>query len=296
MMPLLWLLLSATPVDVTVSGCLLDENKVRALAELELHRGPADVRVVARLVCTQQRFEVQVDDPLTNKTLLRALKTRDLTASAPERFAALALVELVEASWSELLLPTPTVSAAPLTKTSTRAVEEQLGRPRVRLGVHGSARYFPGAALVLGGGALMAHVRLVGPLGLRLEGGAETGSLRTSFGRIEGDVLGAAGFVVAHLELGRWLLGGGAGFRCGAARLIGRPDDATVVEGRTLSAALGGPSVLGEVALGLGPVDVSFALEAGWAIWRLEARADGASVSSVGGPWVSALLGAGVRF
>jgi hypothetical protein len=40
MTSLLLLLLSATPVDVTVSGCLLDENKVRALAELELHRGP----------------------------------------------------------------------------------------------------------------------------------------------------------------------------------------------------------------------------------------------------------------
>lgn len=296
MMSLLLLLLSATPVDVTVSGCLLDENKVRALAELELHRGPADVRVVARLVCTEERFEVQVDDPLTNKTLLRALKTKDLTASAPERFAALALVELVEASWSELLLPTPTVSAAPVTETSTRAVVEQLGRPRVRLGVHGSARYFPGATLLLGGGALMAHVRLVGPLGLRLEAGAETGSLRTSVGRISADVLGAAGFVMAHLDLGRFLLGGGAGFRGGAARLIGTPDDTTAVQGRTLSAALGGPSMLGEVAAGIGPVDVSVALEAGWAIWRLDARADGASLSSVGGLWVSAMLGAGVRW
>jgi len=149
---------------------------------------------------------------------------------------------------------------------------------------------------VLGGGALMAHVRLFGPLGLRFEGAAETGSMRTSVGRISADVLGAAGFVMAHLDLGRFLLGGGAGFRGGAARLVGKPDDATTVEGRTLSAALGGPSVLGEVAAGLGPVDFSFALEAGWAVWRLDAGADGASISSVGGAWVSALLGAGVRW
>jgi hypothetical protein len=288
--------LAATPVEVTVAGCSLDAARVRALAELELLRGPAEVRVVARLICTGPRFEVQVDDPLTNKVLVRSLKTSDLTTSAPERFAALALAELVEASWSELLLPTPTVGPPPVTETSTRAVAQQLGRPRVRLGAVGGLRVLPGAALLLGGASGVAHVRLLGPLGLRVDVGAETGSVRTAVGRIVSTVVGAGGFVTAHAELGRLLLGGGAGVRAGAATLVGRPDVPTEVEGRTVSGALGGPAVLGEASLGLGPIDLSVLLEAGWAVWRLDARADGASVAAVGGPWVSAQLGAGVRW
>ncbi|MBL8917956.1 MAG: hypothetical protein JNJ54_03775 [Myxococcaceae bacterium] len=288
-------LLLATPVEVVVTGCSLDAAKVRKLAELELHRGP-DVPLPARLVCAAERFEVQVDDPLTNKTLVRALKTSDLIAAAPERFAALALVELAEASWSELLLPAPSVAVAHAPEAATRAAVEQLNRPRVRLGARGTARLFPQGPLALVGGGLVAHVRLVGPLGVLAEAGVETGSMRTSVGRISVDVLGAAGFVVAHVELGRVLLGGGAGFRAGAARLVGVPDDPGVREGRTLAATLGGPALLADAGLGLGPVDLSLQVEAGWAVWRLGGLSDGAALVSVGGLWLTASLGAGVRW
>ncbi len=291
------LLLAASTVDVSNDGCPLNSDKVRRLAEIELQRGPSDVRVLARLECKGTRFQVIVEDPLTNKTLLRALQVKDLTTNAPERFAALALVELVEASWSELLLP-PTASSAPVVAApeAKRAAVESLGRPRVRLGAHGSARVFTGSGLVMGGGGVHARVTLIGPFGIAIDLGAEHGETKTSAGLVVADSLSAAGFVVAHLQLGRVLLGGGPGFRGGGARLVGTPVDSTVVEGRTLSAALAGPALLGEAALGLGRFDLSFTVESGWALWNLQGRVDGQPLTALANLWLSATLGVGVQW
>lgn len=297
MTALLVLVLAASTVDVSNDGCPLNSDKVRRLSEIELQRGPSDVRVLARLECKGTRFQVIVEDPLTNKTLLRALQVKDLTTNAPERFAALALVELVEASWSELLLP-PTASNAPTVAApeAKRAAVESLGRPRVRLGAHGSARVFTGTGLVMGGGGVHARVTLLGPFGIAVDLGAEHGETKTSAGLVVADSLSAAGFVVAHLQLGRVLLGGGPGFRGGGARLVGTPVDATLVEGRTLSAVLAGPALLGEAALGLGRVDLSFTVEGGWALWNLQGRVDGQALTALANLWLTATLGVGVQW
>ena len=111
---LLLLLMQATPLSVKVDGCELNAEKVRSLAELELHARPANVKLSAKLTCRDDTFDIEVDDPLTAKTLLRHLSVKDLTNKAAERFAALALTELVAASWSELLLDSRTrAQAAP---------------------------------------------------------------------------------------------------------------------------------------------------------------------------------------
>jgi len=101
---------------------------------------------------------------------------------------------------------------------------------------------------------------------------------------------------VVHLQLGRVLLGGGPGFRGGGARLVGTPADATLVEGRTLSAALAGPALLAEAALGLGRFDLSFTVESGWALWNLQGRVDGQPLTALANLWLSATLGVGVQW
>jgi hypothetical protein len=235
-----------------------------------------------------------VEDPLTSKTLVRGLQVTDLTAAAPERFAALALVELVEASWSELLLPAPaSVAVAP---ADTSAAVDVLGRPRVRLGAHGSVRLFTAPGLVMVGGGVHGQITLSGPFGVALDLGADHGETKADAGRVSADSLSAAAFAVAHLQLGHVLLGGGVGFRGGGSRLVGTPLDSTLVEGKTVSAVLAGPALLADVAVGLGRFEVCLTVESGWALWKLEGRADGRALTSLADLWVAAMLGVGVQW
>jgi hypothetical protein len=68
------------------------------------------------------------------------------------------------------------------------------------------------------------------------------------------------------------------------------------LEGRTLAAALAGPVVMGGFALPLGRLEVSVSLETGYAPWGLAGQKDGQTLVSLGGWWLSGLLGVGARF
>jgi hypothetical protein len=242
---------------------------------------------------------VRVDDPVTSKTLLRTLKESDLTASAPERFAALALVELAEASWSELLLPTPTATTPPPPpEVVTSAVAQLSDTPRVpwlRIGLAGTLRGSSGLKGVLGGSGLWVWARLAGPFSLWLDAGTRFGDSTTVDGTVR--LLGGdgAGFALAHTTVGAFVLGGGAGFRGGGLSMSGVPTDRAATVGRSTSGVVAGPAVMGHALWSLGRFDLMLCLETGWAIWRLEGRSSGATVLSVGGPWLSGSLGAAVN-
>lgn len=291
MIAALWVVLAATPVTVSVEGCSFSGDEVRRLAELELRRGPTRALPVS-LRCDERAVLVTVEDPVTRKTLARSFPREEVPSGAPERFAALAIAELVEASWSELLLPArPAVSAEDRT-----AAVEALPTRRVRLLAFGAVQSLPVTGLTQGGGGVRAHVQLAGALGLAVDLMAESGSRTATAGRVSVDALSGAALATARLDVGRFGLLGGLGARGFGTRLVGLPSDGATVEGRTLTSFLGGPCVLLEGSVAWGHLELSVAVEGGWLTSTLEARFDGATVAQVRGPWVQANAGLGWRW
>lgn len=292
---LLVALLTATPVMLTVADCPLSPGEVKRIAELELDRGPETALPVS-LRCTANDLTVTVDDPVTGKTLARRFPLRSMPARGAERYAAVAIAELVQASWSELLLPAPEVPRAPLSPTETRAAVETLPVQRVRLSALGLVRGWPTAGLVQFGAGLRGHVTIVGPVGMSAELCGESGRRTVAGGSVSADALGAAVFATLQGRPGPVLLLFGLGARGFGARLVGLPDDPMAIEGRTVSAFLLGPAAIAEVSIAFGRFEVNATLDGGVLPRGLEGRTDGATVAGLWGGWLGGTLGVGWRW
>ena len=98
------------PLDVAVDPCAdVSAERVERLVRIELassaehdsaERSEQPTR--AAVECTEEGVRLIVDDPLTAKHLERAVRETELPERGRDRLIALALVELVVASWSEL--------------------------------------------------------------------------------------------------------------------------------------------------------------------------------------------------
>lgn len=288
-------LLAATPVSVWVDACPLAADEVKRLAELELSRGPARPLPVA-LRCDEVSMVVTVDDPVTKKTLTRTFPRAEMPPRGAERYAAIAIAELVEASWSELLLPAPEVPVTPAGVSSEERTlaRETLPTRRVRLGAFGSARGYLSTGVVQWGGGLRVNVALIGPVGLMADVMGASGVTKVSGGRVSADGVATAAFVTATFEQGRIGLALGLGGRLMGERLVGFADDVSL-EGRTVSAILGGPAACGEVSVAFGRFEVSALVEAGYLLRQLEGRVDGVAITGLSGAWLTGTLAVGWR-
>ncbi len=106
--------------------------------------------------------------------------------------------------------------------------------------------------------------------------------------------------VYAGKTAGRFRFEAGPGTRWGWVHLTGRPDAGSTLEGRSLSAAWGGPEVRARAAYGGGgrrvPV-VAIELGAGYVALPVRGLRDGtAPVYAVEGPWISLGLDVGLGF
>jgi hypothetical protein len=289
---LVWLLLAATPVEVSATGCAFAAEEVKRIASIELGRGPEAARVAAALSCEGDSLVVRVDDSVTQKVLERRLPLGALAPATRARYAALAIAELVEASWSELLLPVP---PAPVEPSLREAAVRALPSRRLRLGAVGTVRSFVTRGVLQGGAALRGEVGLAGVLGVAVEVGAAHGEVAVAHGRASADTLDGAAFVTAALEWEPVLLGVGLGARLGGARLVGVPDDPTRYVGGTLSSGLVGPAARLEGAVRFGWFELSLGAEAGVAMLRLQGSVLGQPATGLTGAWVTGMVGAGVR-
>lgn len=294
---ILALVLAATGVHVSNQGCKLKPDEVQRIAQLELGRGP-DKTMEVVLRCDGATFEVQIDDPVTGKTLSRRFPQREVPSRAGERFAALAIAELAEASWSELLLPAPTTVAVAsnVDRQSAEAAVKTLPTRRVRVLALVVGRGWPNAGVLQLGGAVRGHVTLVGPFGLSIDLGAESGRRRVSGGSMSADAIGGGAHATLRAEVGPFQLLGGLGVRAFGQRLVGLPDAPTEFEGRTVSAFLAGPSALAELSVALGRVDLSLTVEPGVLPRGLVGSSDGSAVGGVFGWWLTGSIGLGWRW
>lgn len=291
-------LLAAADLSVLVERCGtgVTAEELRRIATLELARAPSGVELNASVECLGAMGRLSVDDPLTHKTLSRRVDLSKVPQSGRARTLALALVELVEASWSELLLPEasdePGARAGPSDDPQTRslraALTEAVRRPAVpsmpfRVEVLGGGRRFPEMALWLWGGGARVSWR-PGWIGLGLEARAERGELTVELGYLTVDTVGGSLFGLVGLTH-RWLLlEGGAGVRVGSARVTGTPNDPALASGGSQAGAWAGPMLFGQVGAQWDRLVVLLGLEGGLVLLGVRGRIDGAGGIGVLGP------------
>lgn len=293
---LLALVLAASPVEVVVDPCVgVSATEVQRIATVELsssRNSTAPVR--ARLSCHDGTVEVRVDDAITQKALLREIDLKPLAESTRARYVALAIAELVAASWSELLLPKPRVAPVgpPPSEAERAAAIETLPTHRFKLLTAATGRAFLKPHLWLIGAALRLEYTAPGRLGLAFDFAGEHGSVPAEAGTIRVDTLGGAAFLTWATPQKLIAATVGAGGRAGGARLAGTPSDPTRFTSTSVAALLAGPCAMGHLSIGSPSASATVGLEAGIPVWRLRGRVDGTTVLRLEGPWLTFSLGA----
>lgn len=192
---------------VDVSPAPAGDESALAIIRVEVSPCTADVAEVT----------VSIDDLVTRKSVRRAVALDDVPPAGRARALALAVAELLRASWAELALPDAPLPEVRVAPSLRRAVLARL-RPAVAApsspppapaplrwwaGATLDARIFPGqSGALLGGRAVVTWDPLPAfPLRLRVDAGGATG---TAFAR-RGDVE----LRMASAALGVLLAGGG---------------------------------------------------------------------------------------
>lgn len=209
-----------------------------------------DVTLV-RVACTPPLTLLQVDDPLTRKTLLRKVDLSAFPATARARALALAAAELVAASWAEAAInPEPKVAPAgpPPPQVERDAVAARLVVPAIAPATTpGTTRKRHALSVAAAGKSVLGEVNQVGGmlryagdlterrigLAVSLDVSAVQGRARVELGGVAASAVDVAGGLHGFSLLGdAWRVRGGVGLRVGSARLEGVPSSvgATVAD------------------------------------------------------------------
>src|SRR5262249_54002562 len=122
-------------------------------ASLETHAPDAVTRV--RMACSDGRVVLHVDDSVTGKSLERAIALDAVAPAARNRLLALAIAELIGASWSELALHAQRIvePIGPRAPPEARAAALESVRTPLRIEAVAQVRAMPsGPDLLVGGG------------------------------------------------------------------------------------------------------------------------------------------------
>ena len=268
-------------------------------AELAEAAGPDITR--ARAGCDGDLAQLRVDDPLTGKSLERSIDLAALDPKARSRLLALAIAELVSASWTELAIepPVPPVNAqaSPEAKEVVRKRVEAAGLrwPGTRLVAMGSARASPTRP---NWGGSLALIFEAGPrFGGEIDAAGFYGVTGTPIGSVVVTELGFGASLFAHAE---WThFGGrvGLGVRGGPVWLTGVPYSPTAVTGGSVSGLWGGPFATAGLSVPLASrFTLELAGELGFVTRPVVGLVSDAAPVSSDGPWgtVSAGIGWGL--
>lgn len=290
-------------IEISSVDCsVLDVAEVERIAQVELSSAPpTPTPIRATVRCDGASAELTVEDPVTNKTLGRKVSLMKVTPRAQPRVLALAIAELVSASWSELLLTPREETEAPKVPPEVRAQALSVLPPEQPRGVLrvegvGAVRWLPASSAVQwGAGARVVWIP-VKRWGLWAEVTGEHGEVTRAAGRLTAQTIGAAAAPVIHLEATSWLeLMAGVGARFGVGRIIGTPLDETATRGATLAGGWGGPAAVAGAGVIIGPLVIGVGLEGGVALLQLSGTVDGARGLGLDAPWASVSVSVGWR-
>lgn len=302
---------SEAGVNVTlhIAPCVqTDAASVRRLFLLELgtsrHESQPSDSAGARVEidCSGELLELRVHDRLTSKHLLRRIAPGP--AAGRDRMLALAVMELLVASWIELeTTPEPAVRAADSRADSRGAsaarelARRRLPQPRTRtrstLAVFGGA--LRSGPWRIGGGA-----RLTRAVSDRYAWSAELAANRGDSTVPEGEVATtsaiAAGALLVGAMRGQLRVYGGPGVRAARVSIEGRSLRPDVLAG-SVSGFTGGPFARAGIDVTVrGSLTLGVTLDAGVDLVRVQGLVDGRDDLGAGRTWLGADVGAGWTF
>jgi hypothetical protein len=311
-------------VRIAIEACGdIDHGEVERIAAVELGallaRDADDADTTrATATCTDGHARLQVDDPITGKSLLRAIDLQTTAPAARPRLLALALAELVVASWTELELEAePTVvPGVPLAITEARrhariVVEQRatavndptlgwrratvLKRAPLRLIASAVFTHLPSAAPLWGG--RLALEQLLGyHLGWTLDVTADHGDAQRSLGTVSIETVSLGAALLAHHEWSRFGLEVGPGLRLGVAMLQGKASQPDRTRSGSVIGVWSGPlAMLGFTVAVTSRVLVGVRGECGYALASVGGQT-GTSEVAIDRLWLGAHLGAGIAW
>lgn len=291
------------PLAVDLGGCPdVPRDAVERLVRLELRAtvvpdGAQVTRVAARCAPTSAAAELEVRDALTGKSVKRQI---DLAAAGPvgrPRLLALAMIELVSASWSELEIAPQLAARAPpaVAAQALASVRQRAPRPRVQLGAMGVVHgFFAGTGPVGGAGARLV-LDLPKSVSIPIDLTYERGQPGFDLGSVSVDVLSVAVALTWRREWARAELRLGGGVRGGTARFEGQPRDATTIAASSFWTGWIAPAVV--LAAAWRPtrrLALELGLDGGWAFSSMVGRVAGTTAVELTGPFIGASLGVAV--
>jgi hypothetical protein len=264
-------------------------------------RGRAAATVTVRVTCDALRADIAIDDPLTGKKVGRVV---DLGAAAPvarPHLLALSIVELVAASWVELVSnphpASPAVGAVAAPAARADAVEVMNDRPGARRGPRLRAEavaQVSGAGPTALGGGLAVGGDVGAHLGWMAGVGFQHGEQAFALGRVSVDNANALVALVARVSRGQAALRAGLGARGGGAWLTGTPADPGNTVGGAVNGAWWGPAALVDGSYALrGRLIVALTVEAGRVLLPVVATIQSGETVAIDGLWLRGALGVG---
>jgi hypothetical protein len=259
-------------------------------------------------------YRIAIDDVATRKRVERDVSMADLEDDARPRALALAIAELLRASWAELAyaeppaaiprrvleavrlrVPVPEdareLTIPPAVSAADPPVAGPAGAPRYLVDAGALVRSFPGARSALLGGRLAASIAIVPRLRLEVGGEGGAGQSLDRLGKVDlwyaGGALGLGLDVpfdpLVFVASVRGVLGYGA--TSGAAY------DPTTVAGEGGAAIVLVAASLAIYLELVGPLHFVFGVEVGAAALSVDAIADGRAIAGIRGPMLAASLG-----
>lgn len=300
---------AAVPIIIEIDDAvaIADKAAVRKLVELNLHssseslprEGTTWIRV--RPVSEASFVRIDVDDAVTGKSVGRTVDIFALGKAGASRLLAVAIVELVSASWAELAT-NPTPVAQPVGERATVEARKDalqtvhsLDDRWTQVAVFGSAHGpFENAGVLIGGG-LRVVPSVAKNLGIPIDLSYEHGSRDGTLGTIGVDVISGDAGVAYQRQWSRWGLRAGAGGRGGVVRYSGKAEDAGAI-GDVVWAPWGGPMASFSVFfLPTARIASELILDGGYAFTGTRAGVDGGPDIAIAGMWGGIALAFGLR-
>lgn len=312
-----WLALAASAgaaehplVQIEIDPCVnASRDDVRRLVAIELGSLVADApgsdQTRVAVGCKETLVELRVDDPITRKSLVRDVDLAETVPRARARLLALAIAELVSASWIELeAIPSPKVPPAgpapslEAKRAATVTVRRQIESSpfdRFRLTAFGTgAGFFTGPGLTGGGGMQLARDHAY-HVGWQVDLQAAHGNAVVPLGSVSVDLINVGTAFVMHYATPRIAFQGGVGLRGGAARLSGSPVSSDAATGGTVWGAWGGPLATASLGVAVSRrLLVDLAAEAGYVVVPVGGLVADVRQVAVDGAWLSFRVGFGV--
>lgn len=251
---------------------------------------------VTRVVVTCRGSEIDLSLEAAARRLQRSLALSQAAPTARARLVALAVAELVVASWQGS--PTVSTPPAPSAPPPPPPIQQATNSARILAMVDaiGVLRVHPDSGLWLGGAGLRGVFTIWRPLTFVIDLAAEWGSASRSTGQVAARTMGGGMGLGWGVQRERLFILPWVGARAGVARLVGEPSSSSAI---TLGETRSGPWLTPEIGASLtlfphAPVHGTLALAGGVMLWGVRGEVTGERSVSTLGPWAAIILGLGL--